>query len=64
MPKQMTADGRGHSGGGQTKRPKQVGQLGYAEVAREGFRVAIVYENYPENQISKDNFTDIQWAIG
>jgi len=26
--------------------------------------VAIVCENYPENQISKENFTDIQPAIG
>jgi len=50
--------------GGQTKRPKQVGQLGYAGVTREGVQVAVVCENYPESQISKENFTDIQRAIG
>ena len=42
---------------GQAKRPKQVGQLSYARVAREGLRVAVVCENYPESQISKENFT-------
>ena len=40
-------------GGEQAKRPKQVGQLNYARVAREGLRVAVVCENYPESQISK-----------
>jgi len=64
VPKQTTADGRGHLQGGQAKRPKQVEQLGYAGVAREGVRVAVVCENYPESQISKENFTDIQQAIG
>ena len=33
--------------GGQAKRPKQVGQLSYAAVAREGIWVAVVCENYP-----------------
>ena len=50
--------------GGQAKRPKQIGQLSYAKVAREGLRVVVVCENYPESQISKENFTDIQQAIG
>ena len=50
--------------GGQAKRPKQVGQLGYAGVAQEGVQVAVVCENYPESQISKENFTDIQRVIG
>jgi len=50
--------------GGQAKRPKQVGQLGYAGVTREGVQVAVVCENYPGSQISKENFTDIQQAIG
>ena len=49
--------------GGQAKRRKQVGQLSYARVAREGIRVAVVCENYPESQISKENFIDIQGAI-
>ena len=26
--------------------------------------MAVVCENYPENQISKENFTDVQWSIG
>jgi len=50
--------------GGGTERPKQFGQLGYARVDREGLRVAVVCENYPESQISKENFTDFRWAIG
>ena len=50
--------------GGQAKRPKQAGQLGYARAAREGLRVAAVSENYPESQLSKENFVDIQWAVG
>jgi len=49
---------------GQAKRPKQVVQLGYARVAREGLRVAVVCKNYLESQISKENFLDIQRAIG
>ena len=64
MPKQMTAVGRGHSRGGQTKRPKQAGQLSYARVAREGLWMATFCENYPNSQISKEDFTDIQRAIG
>jgi hypothetical protein len=46
--------------GGHAKRPKQGGQLSYARVAREGIRVVVVCENYPERQFSKENFTDIQ----
>jgi len=45
-------------------RPKQGGQLGYARATREGLRVVAVGENYPESQISKENFVDIQRAIG
>jgi hypothetical protein len=26
--------------------------------------VAVVCENYPGNQISRENFADIQWAVG
>jgi len=51
-------------GWGHAKRPKHVGQLSYARVAREGLRVVVVYDNYTESQISKENFTDIQRAIG
>jgi hypothetical protein len=50
--------------GRQAKRPKQLGQLGYARVAREGLRVAVVGEDYPKSQISWENFLDIQRAIG
>jgi len=49
---------------GQAKRPKQVGQLGHAGVARDGIWVAVVCETYPVSQIFKENFTDIQRAIG
>jgi len=61
-PSKRQRSGRGTPEG--AKRPKQVGQLSYARVAREGLRVAVVRENYPESQISKQNFTDIQRAIG
>ena len=50
--------------GGQAKRPKQGGQLSYVRVAREGLHVAVVCEDYPESQISKENFTAIQREIG
>ena len=74
---QQSPESRGHSqgphkrqpsaggtpGGGQAKRPKQTGQLSYARVAREGIRVAVVCEDYPREQISRDNFTDIQRVI-
>jgi hypothetical protein len=54
----------GTPGGGQAKRPKQTGQLSYARAAQEGIRLAVVCENYPRAQISRDNFVDIQRAIG
>jgi hypothetical protein len=50
--------------GWQVKRPKQTGQPSYARVAREGIRVAIVCEDYPGNQVSKDTFVAIQKAVG
>jgi hypothetical protein len=50
--------------GQQVKRPKQTGQPGYARVAGEGTRVAIVCEGYPGAQVSKDNFVAIQKAVG
>jgi hypothetical protein len=50
-------------GGRQAKRPKWNGQLGYARVAREGIRMAIVCEDYPGTLISKDNFVAIQKAV-
>jgi hypothetical protein len=49
--------------GGQAKRPKQTGQLDYARVAREGLRMAIVCEDYPKTQITKENFVDILHVI-
>ena len=45
--------------GGQAKRLKQAGQLGYARAARESLWVAVVSENYLECQLSKENFVDI-----
>ena len=55
-----------HSGrpGALPRGAQYFGQLGYAMVAQESLRVAVVCENYPESQISKENFTDIQRAIG
>jgi hypothetical protein len=38
--------------------------LVYNKVVRDGFRVSVVIENYPEKQISKENFVDIQRAVG
>jgi len=65
---QAQASGSGWPGallrGGQAKRPKKFGQLSYARVTREGLWVAVVCENYPESQISKEKFSDIQRAIG
>jgi hypothetical protein len=60
-PEQMAA---GTPEGGQAKTPKQFGLLGYARVAREGLRVAVVGEDYPKSQNSWENFLDIQRAIG
>ena len=54
----------GTLGGRQAKRPKQTGQLSYATAAREGIRVAVVCKDYPREQISRDNFADIQRVIG
>jgi len=60
---QQLAGGTPEGGGGKAKRPKQVGQLSYARVTREGLQVAVLCDNYLESQISKENFTDIQRAI-
>jgi hypothetical protein len=48
--------------GWQAKRPKQGGQLSYARATREGVRVGDVCKNYPESQISKENFVAGQSA--
>jgi hypothetical protein len=47
--------------GRQVKRPKLTGQPSYA---REGIRVAIVFEGYPGTQVCKDTFMAIQKAVG
>ena len=60
----MTAVGRGHSRGGQAKRPKQGGQLGYSRVAREDLRLAVVCRTIGRARSPKKNFTDIERAIG
>ena len=62
-PSKQQKSARGTPKGGQAKRPKQVGQFSYARVAHEGLRVGVVCKNYPESQISKENFTDSQRAI-
>ena len=61
--KRQRSTGGTPEGGGQAKRPKQVGKLSYGRVAREGLQVAVVCENYQESQICKENFLDIQQAI-
>ena len=57
--RQLGAGKRHRSAGvtprGLAKRPKQVGQLSYARVAREGLQVAVVSADYPKSQISKEN---------
>ena len=45
-------------------RPKEVGQLSYARVAREGLQVVVVCDKYPESQTSKKKTLDVQQAIG
>ena len=54
----------GTPGGGQTKWSRTTGQLSYATAAQDGIRMAIVCEGYLEAQVSKDNFHNIQRAIG
>ena len=39
-------------------------QLGYARADAEGIRVAVVCEDNPGSQISRENFPDIEQAIG
>ena len=63
-PSKRQRSARGTPEGRQAKRPKQAGQLSYARAAREGLRVAVVSENYPESQLSEENFVDIQRAVG
>ena len=54
----------GTPGGGHSKRPKQTEQLSYTRPAQEGVRVAIVCEGCTGDYISRDNFVDLQRAIG
>ena len=63
-PKQTAVVSRGTLEGTQAKRLKQDGKLGYTGAAREGLRVAVVSEKYPECQLSKENFVDIQQELG
>jgi hypothetical protein len=58
------AQKRQWSASGQAKRPKQIGQLSYARAAQDGIRVAVVGQDYPRVQISRDHFANIQRAIG
>jgi hypothetical protein len=43
---------------------RQAGQPSYAKVAQEGLQVAMVCEDYPENQIPRKKFEDIKKAVG
>ena len=50
--------------GGQAKRLRQTGQPNNARVVWEDIRIAILCDGYPEIQVSKENFVDIQRVIG
>jgi len=63
-PSKQRRSAGGTPDGVQAERLKQVGQLSYARVTWEGLQVVVVFENYQESQISKENFTDIQLVIG
>ena len=63
MTKAVWVHNRGREGG-RAKRPKQFGQLSYARAAWEGIRMAIVGEGYRGIQISRENFANVQRAIG
>lgn len=49
--------------GGQAKRFKQAGQPSYAIAARS-IPMAIMCDGYPEIQVSRENFINIQRTIG
>jgi len=51
-------------GGGQAKRSRTTGQLSHATATQEGVWMAIVYEGYVDAQVSIDDSTNIQQAIG
>jgi len=53
----------GHSLGEQAISPNQIGQTISATVAREVLRVAVVCNNYPQIQVSKQKCSDIQRVI-
>jgi len=63
-PRKHQRPSRGTPEGGQAKRLKQAGQPSYARDPREGIRMAIVCDGYPEILISRENFVNIQRAIG
>ena len=67
-PTQGPAKRQRSSGGtpwrGRAKRPKSGGPSSYTQAARKGMRMAIVCEGYPEVQVSKEKFSDIQRAVG
>ena len=50
--------------GGQAKRPKNNGPLSYAKAAQEDIPMAIVCDGYPEVLVFRENFTNIQRAVG
>jgi hypothetical protein len=37
--------------------------MSYTKAAQEGLRMAILCDSYPQVQVSKENFVNIQWAI-
>jgi hypothetical protein len=62
-PKQMVWLAGGTLEDGRAKSPKQIGQPTYARASREGHQVALVCEDYPKSQVSRENFLDVQQAI-
>jgi len=54
----------GTPGGWRSKRPKTIVSLSYVKAAQEGIRLAIVSDVYLEVQVSKENLTNIEQAVG
>ena len=48
----------------QVKRPKKSTQVSNVKAAQEGLRMTIICNGYPDVQVSKENFINIQQAIG
>jgi hypothetical protein len=55
---------RGTPEGGQAKRLKAIGPPSYARDTQEDIRMAIGCDDYPEVQVSRENYINIQRAVG